>query len=234
MGRRGRCCGATVKLRGRGESELTDEDMAAALLAAVREQPGATARQLEDAVAVRSERVRDFAGRLSRPASSSTSATGGATLSISPTIRRYRRSVRPDRDERGTNESSAAGGVARPRSSVRPNVRGTNGWGRTTPPPSRRRTNPSDGTAPHRPRRRRAPRREPGDGVPLDRRGELPAIRLPSGAIRYRADELDDWLEARATQRGREEPASLRHLNRTGPTGQPNDRLRLVLYSENC
>jgi excisionase family DNA binding protein len=26
------------------------------------------------------------------------------------------------------------------------------------------------------------------------RRGELPAFRLPSGAIRYRADELDAWL----------------------------------------
>lgn len=31
------------------------------------------------------------------------------------------------------------------------------------------------------------------------RRGELPAVRLPSGAIRYRPDELDAWLEARTT-----------------------------------
>jgi excisionase family DNA binding protein len=30
------------------------------------------------------------------------------------------------------------------------------------------------------------------------RRGALPAIRLPSGAIRYRVDELDRWLSARA------------------------------------
>ena len=30
------------------------------------------------------------------------------------------------------------------------------------------------------------------------RRGELPAVRLPSGAIRYRPGELDDWLDARA------------------------------------
>ena len=31
------------------------------------------------------------------------------------------------------------------------------------------------------------------------RRGELPAIRLPGGAIRYREAEVDDWLQERAT-----------------------------------
>lgn len=31
------------------------------------------------------------------------------------------------------------------------------------------------------------------------RRGELPARRLPGGAIRYREDELDEWLDERAT-----------------------------------
>jgi excisionase family DNA binding protein len=31
------------------------------------------------------------------------------------------------------------------------------------------------------------------------RRGELPAIRLPGGAIRYRADALDGWLMERTT-----------------------------------
>lgn len=31
------------------------------------------------------------------------------------------------------------------------------------------------------------------------RRGDLPAIRLPGGAIRYRADTLDEWLANRAT-----------------------------------
>jgi excisionase family DNA binding protein len=31
------------------------------------------------------------------------------------------------------------------------------------------------------------------------RRGTLPGIRLPSGALRYRADALDDWLAERAT-----------------------------------
>jgi excisionase family DNA binding protein len=30
------------------------------------------------------------------------------------------------------------------------------------------------------------------------RRGELPAIRLPGGAIRFREDELDGWLAERA------------------------------------
>ena len=33
------------------------------------------------------------------------------------------------------------------------------------------------------------------------RRGELPAIRLPGGAIRYRQDDLDEWLDLRATSR---------------------------------
>lgn len=31
------------------------------------------------------------------------------------------------------------------------------------------------------------------------RQGDVPAVRLPSGQIRYRADELAAWLEARAT-----------------------------------
>jgi excisionase family DNA binding protein len=35
------------------------------------------------------------------------------------------------------------------------------------------------------------------------RRGELPAIRLPGGAIRFRAGEIEAWLAERATpQRG--------------------------------
>jgi excisionase family DNA binding protein len=33
------------------------------------------------------------------------------------------------------------------------------------------------------------------------RNGKLPAIRLPGGAIRFRADDLDGWLEERATPR---------------------------------
>jgi excisionase family DNA binding protein len=45
------------------------------------------------------------------------------------------------------------------------------------------------------------------------RRGELPAVRLPGGAIRYRPDELDAWLEARAT-RGREEESAETPTNR--------------------
>jgi excisionase family DNA binding protein len=34
------------------------------------------------------------------------------------------------------------------------------------------------------------------------RQGSLPAVRLPGGQIRYRADELDRWLMERATPRG--------------------------------
>jgi excisionase family DNA binding protein len=31
------------------------------------------------------------------------------------------------------------------------------------------------------------------------RRGDLPAIRLPGDALRYREDELEAWLDGRAT-----------------------------------
>ena len=31
------------------------------------------------------------------------------------------------------------------------------------------------------------------------RRGDLPAIRLPGGALRFHQDELEAWLEERAT-----------------------------------
>jgi excisionase family DNA binding protein len=33
------------------------------------------------------------------------------------------------------------------------------------------------------------------------RSGKLPAIKLPGGAIRFRQDELDEWLDLRATSR---------------------------------
>jgi excisionase family DNA binding protein len=42
------------------------------------------------------------------------------------------------------------------------------------------------------------------------RQGDLPAYRMPSGAIRYREDELDTWLAARAT----------RSSERQGPTAR--------------
>jgi excisionase family DNA binding protein len=35
------------------------------------------------------------------------------------------------------------------------------------------------------------------------RRGQLPAIRLPGGAIRFRQRDLDGWLEERATAQTR-------------------------------
>jgi excisionase family DNA binding protein len=31
-------------------------------------------------------------------------------------------------------------------------------------------------------------------------RGDLPGFRLPSGALRYRAEDLEDWLGRRSTQ----------------------------------
>ena len=38
-------------------------------------------------------------------------------------------------------------------------------------------------------------------------RGELPAVRLPGGAVRFRPDDLDAWITER-TRRGREEPSA--------------------------
>ena len=33
------------------------------------------------------------------------------------------------------------------------------------------------------------------------RRGELPAIKLPGGAVRFREAEIEEWLQERATPR---------------------------------
>ncbi len=48
------------------------------------------------------------------------------------------------------------------------------------------------------------------------RRGELPAIRLTSGALRYREAELEAWLAARST--GADTP---RHDKRPRAPGRP-------------
>jgi excisionase family DNA binding protein len=48
------------------------------------------------------------------------------------------------------------------------------------------------------------------------RRGDLPAIRLPGGAIRFREDMLDEWLSLRETF-----PATLRVLIPATPGGTP-------------
>jgi excisionase family DNA binding protein len=50
------------------------------------------------------------------------------------------------------------------------------------------------------------------------RRGELPAIRLPGGAIRYRESDFDDWLEERATPR--------RGVRTTAPSAAQSGRVR--------
>jgi excisionase family DNA binding protein len=50
------------------------------------------------------------------------------------------------------------------------------------------------------------------------RRGELPAIRLPGGAIRFREGEVDHWLEERATPR--------RGVRTTAPSAAPHGRVR--------
>ena len=62
------------------------------------------------------------------------------------------------------------------------------------------------------------------------RRGELPAIRLPGGAIRYREDVIDGWLEQRATPvrgvvehpAGRRPGASVHSLTSSTPEGEEN------------
>lgn len=53
------------------------------------------------------------------------------------------------------------------------------------------------------------------------RRGELPAVRLPGGAIRYRERELERWLEGRATPR--------RGVRTTAPSAAQSERVRSLL-----
>jgi excisionase family DNA binding protein len=53
------------------------------------------------------------------------------------------------------------------------------------------------------------------------RRGTLPAIRLPGGAIRYRPDELESWLADRATSLHRvresdQRPTALHRAHKEG------------------
>jgi excisionase family DNA binding protein len=60
------------------------------------------------------------------------------------------------------------------------------------------------------------------------RRGELPAIRLPGGAIRYREGEIEGWLEERATPvrgvvehpAGRRPPPSVHSITSSTPTSE--------------
>jgi excisionase family DNA binding protein len=52
-----------------------------------------------------------------------------------------------------------------------------------------------------------------------NRRGELPAVRLPGGAIRFREDALAAWLEERATVETRKRQ----------PPRRPPPRGRLVV-----
>jgi excisionase family DNA binding protein len=61
------------------------------------------------------------------------------------------------------------------------------------------------------------------------RRGELPAVRLPGGAIRYREPDIDEWIERRVTATPvREAPASLSdaaapRVSSTPPASPPLD-----------
>jgi excisionase family DNA binding protein len=56
------------------------------------------------------------------------------------------------------------------------------------------------------------------------RRGELPAIRLPGGAIRFREDELDGWLEERATTSQGASPTPLAAALGVGYESSPTPR----------
>jgi excisionase family DNA binding protein len=53
------------------------------------------------------------------------------------------------------------------------------------------------------------------------RRGELPGYRLPGGALRYPASDVDAWLAARATRLAgagdRESPNARARTRRQGP-----------------
>jgi len=62
------------------------------------------------------------------------------------------------------------------------------------------------------------------------RRGELPAIKLPGGAIRYRDDVIDEWLAERATPlrgvvehpAGRRPGPSVHSILSSTPEGEEN------------
>jgi excisionase family DNA binding protein len=55
------------------------------------------------------------------------------------------------------------------------------------------------------------------------RRGELPAIRLPGGAIRFREDEVEGWLQERATtSRGKCHPTPLAAAPQVSYLASPN------------
>lgn len=51
------------------------------------------------------------------------------------------------------------------------------------------------------------------------RRGELPAIRLPGGALRYRAEALEDWLGVHATAGSADREALTTRANRARRVG---------------
>ena len=67
--------------------------------------------------------------------------------------------------------------------------RGGTGRGRRDRPPA------------HRSRRRRDAQSISRDRAPLDARRRPSPVRLPSGQVRYRAEELNAWLGARSTPR---------------------------------
>jgi excisionase family DNA binding protein len=62
------------------------------------------------------------------------------------------------------------------------------------------------------------------------RRGELPAIKMPGGAIRYRDDMIDGWLAERATPvrgvvehpAGRRPAPSVHSILSSTPEGEEN------------
>jgi excisionase family DNA binding protein len=57
------------------------------------------------------------------------------------------------------------------------------------------------------------------------RRGDLPAFRLPGGAVRYREDDLEKWLEGRATTpRGKCHPTPLAAAPEVSYSLSPNPK----------
>ncbi len=65
------------------------------------------------------------------------------------------------------------------------------------PPPDRRSKN--DRPAAYRPRREQQLGAVHEDCAGLGRDGKLPAFKLPGGAIRFREEDLEQWLQERAT-----------------------------------
>lgn len=66
------------------------------------------------------------------------------------------------------------------------------------------------------------------------RAGKVPAVKLPSGAVRYRPEQIDAWLEQRTTADPGGTGVAETPEPRTGPADPEPTQVRLVGYDGEC